>query len=524
MRRVVLILLSAWCASAALPTLVVTVTNTTTAVNGNTASLYSLMNGDGGDGISLREAIAAANNTPGPKRIVFAAALKSETIPVGSTDPQEFFPMTLSSGGLEIDGDIDGDTMPDVTLSGTGREYGTSIDIRSSNVTLNGLVLHDFAGTAITFACQDQDCFPRTISNIRITNCRIESTRGSGIEIGVWGMMSYANAAFLSNITFENITIANNTIRVRNAGIGVRPSVGGASANRALHVTITNNRITADNGIDVGAADESSNLYSDHSLIEDLVIDSNVIEDSKTGLDVYGANLGNQHATVRRVRIANNRIVRSVYTGMYLISAGNPLGPRATAFNTIEDLVVEGNEIDGGGFGILLSSGDLPTTQSNTGPIEDNAMRGVLVSGNVFRNYRRVALSITGGAANPGAGLNVTARNTLHTATVTGNQFDGTSNTTAIEIAGGDSTGGASATDNAIGAVVISENTFRGNGHALSILGGRGTGARRNEVSATLKHNTFDGNTENLHVVDDDGGAFANAVHLSSLRRRAARH
>lgn len=142
------------CGKAADP-LVVTVTNTTNVIDGNTDGFFSLMSTPGVDGISFREAVAAANNTPGAKKILFAAALKNASIPIGSTDPREFFPVTFASGDLTIDGDIDGDGAPDVTLSGTGNECGTAFDIRSSNVTLNGLVLHDFNGTAIHFACMD---------------------------------------------------------------------------------------------------------------------------------------------------------------------------------------------------------------------------------------------------------------------------------------------------------------------------------------------------------------------------------
>ena len=42
---------------------VIVVTTTNDLVNGNTGSINSLLLNDGGDGISLREAIIAANNT-----------------------------------------------------------------------------------------------------------------------------------------------------------------------------------------------------------------------------------------------------------------------------------------------------------------------------------------------------------------------------------------------------------------------------------------------------------------------------
>jgi hypothetical protein len=50
---------------------VVSVSNNLDIVNGATASIEALLNDDGGDGISLREAIEAANRTPGRDQINF---------------------------------------------------------------------------------------------------------------------------------------------------------------------------------------------------------------------------------------------------------------------------------------------------------------------------------------------------------------------------------------------------------------------------------------------------------------------
>jgi hypothetical protein len=55
----------------------VTVSNLNDLVNGNVASIADLTAGDGGDGISLREAIQAANNTNGADTVDFAAALSA---------------------------------------------------------------------------------------------------------------------------------------------------------------------------------------------------------------------------------------------------------------------------------------------------------------------------------------------------------------------------------------------------------------------------------------------------------------
>ncbi|MEM8596301.1 MAG: hypothetical protein AAGF76_07540, partial [Pseudomonadota bacterium] len=74
----------------------------TTSVFGNNAS----------DGLlSLGEALALAEATPGPHVIRFAEGITEITVP---------FRITVDQDVLLIDGDTDGDTLPDVTLVYTG--------------------------------------------------------------------------------------------------------------------------------------------------------------------------------------------------------------------------------------------------------------------------------------------------------------------------------------------------------------------------------------------------------------------
>ena len=54
----------------------ITVTTTVDEVNGNTSSIANLIATPGGAGISLREAIIAANNTAGADTVLFAAATR----------------------------------------------------------------------------------------------------------------------------------------------------------------------------------------------------------------------------------------------------------------------------------------------------------------------------------------------------------------------------------------------------------------------------------------------------------------
>jgi hypothetical protein len=474
--------------------------------------------------VSFVEAVEAANNTLGPKSIAFAPSLAGKSIPFGSDDPQQFLFVAIRSGDLTIDGDIDGDRAPDVTLDATNRPYGAGIDIRSSNVTINGLHVVE-AGNAILFACTDEACASRTIANVRITNNVIETQHGGGIEIGVWGLLSFSNGPFLSGITFTDFTIEGNTIRSKSAAIGLRPSVGSAARNHATNITIRGNRLTAGNAIDVGAADDSNPpFFSDDSLIENLVIEDNVIENSPTGIDVYGANLGNQRATVRNVRIANNRISGVTYCGMYFIGGGNPRA-RATSGNVFDGLVISGNDIGGGGFGILMSGGDLDSgPQQDASPVDDNTISNVMITNNDIHGYGRAGLQVWGGFANPSVGPHSASRNRAANIVISNNTFRGDpahrDATTGIEIVAGDSRGGSAAIGNYVRADV-SGNVVSGNAIAFSFAGGRGSGAHDNLLELTYDAaNIVDQNGRTVVSTADAEGASGNRI--AYPRRRSS--
>ena len=64
-----------------------------------------------GSTVSLREAIIAANNTPGQKTITFAPSLSGSTIVLTG-------PLYLCGGHTTLNGDVNGDETPDVVCIG----------------------------------------------------------------------------------------------------------------------------------------------------------------------------------------------------------------------------------------------------------------------------------------------------------------------------------------------------------------------------------------------------------------------
>src|ERR1035441_8403981 len=113
---------------------VITVTNATMAINGDTSSVAALVANPGPDGISLQEAVIATNNDPGAWNIQFAPALKGSMIVLDS-GPNAKGLSFLSGGNVTINGDIDGDGQPDITL--TSLSGTTSIFVASGGNTIN---------------------------------------------------------------------------------------------------------------------------------------------------------------------------------------------------------------------------------------------------------------------------------------------------------------------------------------------------------------------------------------------------
>ncbi|MFK7885229.1 MAG: LamG-like jellyroll fold domain-containing protein, partial [Gammaproteobacteria bacterium] len=129
----------------------VVVTNLTDTVNGDTTSMANLSASDGGDGISLREAILALNeptNGTGPHRIEFnISGAGPHTINLASALP------AISNAVI-----IDGTTEPDfagtpmIVLDASTVGGGADMLVLASGSggsTIRGLVIKQFAGNAI---------------------------------------------------------------------------------------------------------------------------------------------------------------------------------------------------------------------------------------------------------------------------------------------------------------------------------------------------------------------------------------
>jgi len=226
----------------------------------------------GEDGqVSLREAIHAANHTPGSKTIKFASSLSGATIVLTG-------PLYLCGGHTTLNGDIDGDTAPDIIRDGNAVTPPFEvIGIVSSHNTVKNLEVLALAQNplvggisitvtpAVTTTVMDNtiahnivhgvlsvgtgaDAFNnlQSISDVTVKHVRVRDNEVSG---------SLASGISVSNTGNRNaltdLTITGNTISGNRVGIDVsngwqnfaHPEDGGASENR-LEVTITDNTVT----------------------------------------------------------------------------------------------------------------------------------------------------------------------------------------------------------------------------------------------------------------------------------------
>ena len=214
----------------------VTVVNTSDTVNGNVSSISALKADPGPDGISFREALLAANNTPGANTIAF-------DIPPGDSgfDPATgrwiITPATpypdLTVGFLTIDGDSQtlnyGDTNPDgpeIAFSGSAGAGGAFLSLASPGNGVTSITAEDFdTGIAVPgngniigpgneFVHNGNGIIVKGDANVVRNNPRISNNQVNGILVE-----GGTNNSLLAN------TIENN-----NVGIIIR---GGASGNTA---------------------------------------------------------------------------------------------------------------------------------------------------------------------------------------------------------------------------------------------------------------------------------------------------
>lgn len=291
------------------------VSNTNDAVNGITSSPQALKANPGPDGISLREALLAANNAVGPHVITFAPALVGKTITLGATLPP------ITRDGITITGRLKS-AKPAIIINGKAATTGATLFIAASSFTLNNMKFifcpPQYSTISIAGAQPGFNGVLTKVQHIRISgNAFIHSGGPSdGFAIGSPG--------FRDNLTISDVVVDNNSFDGVFEGVNIGP--GG----------------------------------SNH-LLQDIVVYRNTFKNSTaaaTSAVEFGVHDGKNN------RILRAQIMRNVFVNNFIgisLNVNRDAGPSSgrdttTTGNVIDRTVIEGNTFIGDGS-VSISSG-----------------------------------------------------------------------------------------------------------------------------------------------------------------------
>jgi hypothetical protein len=490
----------------------VTVTNSSDIVNGNTSSISALISNPGSDGISFREALEAANNTSGPKLILFNSSLKGATITFASNGNL----LLITGGDLTINGDLDQDGISDITLDGSlgqaNTPTGPGLIVTSSNIIISNLMFINFKGSAIIITILSQPCGSfsnKYLNNIKIIGNTITTLDPDhpALSIGSGGLCDSSFFPQYSDITFRDLIITNNTITTQSwMPIYVSAGVGGGSRNKIINLTISNNNIftgTSESAIDINAADCNSSYfgipgpvqYSNDNIIENLSILGNSISaPNGFGIGISTANYGNQNNQIKNILVERNNIsvkMRGIYVNNGAIN------------NLISNVMISENIFTNNWVGIEIEFG--PDVASC--PIANhNRIEDVVLKKNIIDNFDLAGICISGG--------NYSNDNILDRLTIAGNQINKNNNQNyGIWIRGGASQN-LTTLRNQVRDVHIVNNQFVGAG--LSLRGGIGNNVQNNSITIQEIHdNTYTNVPIPLSIIENEVGATNNTILLS---------
>lgn len=333
---------------------VITVSTSSDATNGDVRTVAGLIANPGPDGITLREALQATNSDPGQYTIRFASALAGATIPVESSPLPP-----LVGGDVTVEGDIDGNGKPDVTLRPGPRfppGEAQGFQISSSGNRLHAITVEGFTIGVDIRPFNNPLPNRRTFGNTVVSGLVIRGVR-NGIRLTFYSLECDPCATYNQ---WTNTTITGNSIEARQSGIHV--AVFGSIGDRVEGVAVTDNtirlgtRATPTTGGPAIQFDQGGKATQ--SRISDVLIARNSIEavNPDGGIFIAAGLQRAQANTIEGVRILENR-VHLMRVGVcfnchaIVLDAGSDrgalTGPGSPDGNVVRDVVVAGNSMSG---------------------------------------------------------------------------------------------------------------------------------------------------------------------------------
>lgn len=341
---VALLAAGAGCAGRAAFAADIVVTSDADVVDGDASSPGALAAFPGPDGISLREAILAADAEPGPHRIELSPSLSARPIVLASDLPP------ITRNGISLLGPTGRAGQPLVAIA------GSPISVFASHFRAAGLRLAGARG-AVFFVFAGKPGSPGSVAieDVRIENNVLDGTGaaepGHGIALGT--------ADGSERAAVRDVTIAGNAFRGFRGDVAAVIGDVGGTGGEIRGLTVAGNAF-AGNSIAVRFGIEGS-----HARLSDVSIADNEFLDNGIAVAaISGALPGRPPSTdgvVERVRIEGNRIRQGETSAIYLLAGG----AGATDLS-IRDVDIVNDVIWGGsGFGIAGEGGSGPGSTRN---------------------------------------------------------------------------------------------------------------------------------------------------------------
>jgi hypothetical protein len=250
----------------------VTVTNNLDIVNGDTSSIANLLASDGGDGIALREAIAAANNTAGADAIEFDAGLAGSTIYLMGTELDIADDLTLNGLGadqLAIDAqgasrviaisNVGTSSISGVTLTGGKDDISGGGGLRNraaSSLTLSGVVIEGNETTGTSGGAGVWSAGSLTVIDSVVRNNRASVSSGRGGGVLSTGTLSVVRSTISGNTSHKGAGIYDpgGTVTITDSTISDNTATDhGGAVLSAGSLAITRSTVSGNTSGDGGA-------------------------------------------------------------------------------------------------------------------------------------------------------------------------------------------------------------------------------------------------------------------------------
>ena len=379
--------------------------------NGNTGSIAALIANDGGDGISLREATIASNNTDGADVINFAPQVFTggaasvirltqgeltinETVTIDGTTGTSIVitgdannndntvsgsaitdvgaslsanPLSLNDNSRVINfSDADGTlTLSNLTLTG-GRTIDQNANGGGIYATLGNisLVNSTVSGNSVSGDLSDGGGIFAYSGNVTLDGSRVSGNRTSGYS--GYGGGIYASSG---NVSLTNSTVSDNiTLNANSDGGGIFTNTGGVTA---ISSTVSGNQTNGAYSEGGGILTYSGNL---------LLINSTLSGNRTIGFLAYGAGA---YSSSGNITVTNSTVVGNTTSG------GNADGGGIFAYEgsvSIRNSILAGNVVNNGTASDLRSgnSGELTVSHSLIGNTAGSGVTASTGTGNIL--------------------------------------------------------------------------------------------------------------------------------------------